>query len=69
MSEETSDSQRRETTALFVSNIVLTTRLKKLLEENRELRKSVAALEVPLEDQLAVEPPRGRRTAAEDFGP
>ena len=42
--------QKRETTALFVSNIVLTTRLKKLIEENKELRRSIAALEVLLVD-------------------
>lgn len=44
--EETSDLHKRETTALFVSNIVLTTRLKKLLDENKELRKALQQIEV-----------------------
>jgi hypothetical protein len=46
VSEHTNDVQRKETTALFVSNIVLTTRLKRVLEENKELRKTINILEV-----------------------
>jgi len=46
--EETNDLHKRETTALFVSNIVLTTRLKKLLDENRELKRVLQQLEVDL---------------------
>ena len=53
--------QRRETTALFVSNIVLTTRLKKLIEENKELRKTIASLEASSADPVAVELPRDER--------
>ena len=48
--EETNDLHKRETTALFVSNIVLTTRLKKLLDENRELKRALQPLEVALQD-------------------
>jgi hypothetical protein len=46
VSNETNDLHKRETTALFVSNIVLTTRLKKVLEENKELRRNIQQLEV-----------------------
>lgn len=48
--EETNDLHKRETTSLFVSNIVLTTRLKKLIEENKDLKKTLSMLEVVLEE-------------------
>ena len=42
----TDDSIKKEITTLFVSNVVLTTRLKKLMEEKDELKETVKMMEV-----------------------
>lgn len=46
MNEKQDVDKRRETSSFFITNMVLTTRIKKLLEENRELQKKVDFHEV-----------------------
>lgn len=51
---EFSDSQKKETTGLFVSNIVLTTKIKKTIEENKELKRLIQHFEVYLIEPKSV---------------
>ena len=46
MNEKGDSDKRRETSSFFITNIVLTTRIKKLMEENRDLQKKIDFHEV-----------------------
>lgn len=46
MNEKGEGERRKETSSFFITNIVLTTRIKKLMEENRDLQRKLDFHEV-----------------------
>mgnify|MGYP006978834226 CR=1 FL=1 len=45
MNDKSDVNNKKETSSFFITNIVLTTRVKKLMEENRDLQAKLALYE------------------------